>query len=319
MNIKFMKNKNKFFGISILLTVIVIVATFVNGVSMDIQFKGGYIFTYSYKGEIDKNNLRMNIEKALNTNITLQQTTDVKNRMNTVVISISADRSVASTIQAELDKFLTDNCAKNNFKILQVSNVDPTIGREFFIKCMVAVVSASIFIIIYIAMRFKKIGGWSAGVMAVIGLLHDLTMIYGTFVIFKIPLNEGFIAGCLTILGYSINDTIIIYDRIRENKNLYGSKISLSDLVDKSLNQSFIRSINTILTVIISIVVVLIITSIYGIHSIFLFMLPLLIGIITGGYSSIFIAGPLWVVCQESQKKKRIERIKESKVVESTK
>lgn len=309
MNINFIENRNKFFAFSIILTVIVIIATFVNGIKMDIQFQGGYIFTYSYKGEIDKDSLEEELEKALNQNVNVQKTTDVGSGINKLVVSFGANKTLdKSSVQEILKKVIDDKFAANSIKEIQMSNVDRTVGREFFIKCMVAVVAAAVLIIIYIAIRFKKIGGVSAGVMAVIALIHDVTMIYGTFIILKMPLSDSFITGCLMILGYSINDTIIIYDRIRENKKIYGSKLPIGDLVNKSINQSFKRTINTTFTTVMSSIVVLVVALIYGVSSIIPFILPLMVGMIIGAYSTICIAGPLWVVWQNRKKNKRLAK-----------
>jgi preprotein translocase SecF subunit len=123
-----------------------------------------------------------------------------------------------------------------------------------------------------------------------------------TFIVFKIPINDAFIAVALTIIGYSINDTIVIYDRIRENKGLY-KNIPCSELVNMSITQSMSRSINTGLATFISIGLVYIFAEIYGIQSIKNFALPMMIGVVSGCYSTIFIAGPLWVMWQNKKNK----------------
>ncbi len=311
MNINFIGNKNKFFAFSIILTVIVIIATFVNGVKMDIQFQGGYIFTYSYEGEIYKDSLEKELAKKLNQDVSVQKTTDIGSGINKLVISFGANKALDANVKKNLKEIFDNKFSVNKLKEIQVSNVDSAVGKEFFTKCMVAVAAAAVFIIIYIAIRFKKIGGLSAGVMAVIALIHDVTMIYGTFVILKMPLSDSFIAGCLMILGYSINDTIIIYDRIRENKKIYGSKMSIGDLVNKSINQSFNRTINTTFTTVMSSAIVLVVALIYGVSSIVPFILPLMVGMITGAYSTICIAGPLWVVWQNKKRNKRLAKIEQ--------
>lgn len=309
MNINFIKNKNKFFAFSIILIALIIIATFINGVNLDIQFQGGYIFTYSYDGDLDKDNLEKEIEKTLNRQVNIQKTTDISTQQNRIVLSFGADKSLDSQMQQKLIKIINDKFSNNNLKEIQVNNVDPIVGKEFFAKCMVAVIFATFIMIVYIALRFKKIGGWSAGIMAVIALIHDVIMVYGTFVIFKMPLNDHFIAGALMVLGYSINDTIVIYDRIRENKKIYGSKLSFDNLVNKSINQSFTRTINTSITTIISTIVILIVAYLRGVNSIISFMLPLMVGMIAGSYSSICIAGPLWVVWKEKEKTKKLEKL----------
>ena len=313
MNLNFIGNKNKFFGFSISVIVLIIIATIINGVKLDIQFQGGYIFTYSYDGEVDKDRLESEVSKALNKQVSVQKTTDITSGSNRVVISFGADKSLDDKMQQNLKNLLNNKFSKNNFKEIQVNNVDPIVGKEFFAKCMVAVVFAAVVMIIYIAIRFKKIGGLSAGVTAVIALIHDVILVYGTFIILKLPLNDHFIAAALMILGYSVNDTIVIYDRIRENKKIHGSKIPFGELVNKSINQSFTRTINTTVTTVLSVLIVLIVAYIRGVNSIVSFVLPLMVGMIAGTYSTICIAGPLWVVWREREKQKRLSKISNSK------
>ena len=122
-------------------------------------------------------------------------------------------------------------------------------GTKFLQKSLVAVVFALVLILLYIALRFKNIGGLTGGMMAVLALVNDLMVVFGTFVLLRTALDGNFIAAMLTILGYSINDTVVIYDRIRENSALYGKKqMSLAELVNLSVNQSFARSLMTSIT-----------------------------------------------------------------------
>ena len=183
----------------------------------------------------------------------------------------------------------------NQFVQQEVSNVNPTIGNEFLAKSVVAVVAACVLILVYVAVRFRRIGGWSAGAMAIVALLHDMFVVYGVFVLLRIPLNGNFIAAMLTILGYSINDTVVIYDRIRENNGLYGKKMSLPELVNLSINQSFGRSMMTSITTCIALAIVCVVSIIFKLDSIFTFAVPLLFGMVSGVYSTMCIATQLWV------------------------
>ena len=183
----------------------------------------------------------------------------------------------------------------NQFVQQEVSNVNPTIGNEFLAKSVVAVVAACVLILVYVAVRFRRIGGWSAGAMAIVALLHDMFVVYGVFVLLRIPLNGNFIAAMLTILGYSINDTVVIYDRIRENTGLYGKKMSLPELVNLSINQSFGRSMMTSITTCIALAIVCVVSIIFKLDSIFTFAVPLLFGMVSGVYSTMCIATQLWV------------------------
>ena len=147
----------------------------------------------------------------------------------------------------------------------------------------------------------------SAGVTGLIALFHDVLIVFLAFVVFKIPINDSFIAATLTILGFSINDTIVIYDRVRENKLLYTNKLPIEEIVDMSISQSFTRSLNTNICTLLSVVVVYIFACVQDIGSIKSFALPMIFGIISGCYSTIFIAGPIWVSWQK-HKEKRVGR-----------
>ena len=146
--------------------------------------------------------------------------------------------------------------------------------------------------------------------MAIGALLNDMIVIFGIFVILRIPLNGNFIAAMLTILGYSINDTVVIYDRIREDRSLSGSKhVDFAALVNSGINESLRRTINTTLSTLLALGSVCVISIAIGLDSIFTFAFPLMIGMVSGVYSSICIAGPLWVEW-ESRRKKTVKKKK---------
>ena len=190
---------------------------------------------------------------------------------------------------------LNEQYPDNAFVQNEVSNVDATIGKEFMLKSIVALVAACVLILLYVAYRFRRIGGLKAGSTAIVALLHDMLVVFGVFVILRIPLNGNFIAALLTILGYSINDTVVIYDRIRENSGLYGKKMSLPELVNLSINQSFGRSMMTSITTCIALAIVCVVSIIFKLDSIFTFAVPLLFGMVSGVYSTMCIATQLWV------------------------
>ena len=206
----------------------------------------------------------------------------------------------------QLDNLLTamnEQYPDNKFVQNEVSNVDATIGKEFLLKSVVALVAACVLILLYVAYRFRKIGGLKAGSTAIVALLHDMFVVFGVFVLLRIPLNGNFIAALLTILGYSINDTVVIYDRIRENSALYGKKqMSLAELVNLSVNQSFARSLMTSITTCLALGVVCVVSVIYRLDSIYSFAFPLLFGMVSGVYSTICIATPLWVDWKNKKK-----------------
>ncbi len=301
--IDFMAIKKYPFILSIFLILIIAIVTFTRGVDLDIQFKGGSLLTYSYEGTLNRKTLQKKLADEMQMSVNIQQTSDVKTKAKNIIIALP--NSLTSQEIEGINKILNNNFKGNDFQNITISNINPTMGHEFFIKCLVAMGLVLIFMILFIAFRFRKIGGVLGSFTAVLALIHDVIMIFGTFVLLKFPINDNFIAVVLTIIGYSINDTIVIYDRIRENKELMPEATPIYNLVNLSINQSLKRTINTTVTTVLSVGVMYIISLYYNITSIQSFALPMIIGMLSGIYSTIFIATPLWAVFQ-NQKQKRL-------------
>lgn len=298
----YIKNRKIYFIISGIIVIFSILSTFIFGAKLDIQFKGGTLITYLYEGDIDSNAFVADAEEALGgIQVKVTTGTDFNTGKNNIQLSLLSNSGLTADKQIVLNDALEEKYADNSLQMAESTDVSPSSGKEFFQKCIVAAVFAAIVLILYIAIRFKNIGGWLAGICAVIALFHDIIVVYGTFVIFGMEIDANFMAVILTILGYSINDTIVIYDRIRENKTLYKDKLSLAELTNLSTNQSLTRSINTSVTTIATMLVVTIVAMVYGVNSIISFSFPMMIGLISGTYSTICIAGPLWVWLEEKK------------------
>lgn len=168
---------------------------------------------------------------------------------------------------------------------LSCENISPTLSSDLLKNALVALVIAVIAILAYIYIRFE----FAAGVAAVIALLHDSLIMLSAYAIFRFTVNSTFVAAILTIIGYSVNATIVIFDRVRENRK-YISKSSFEEICDKSVKQTLRRTMNSTITTMISLIVLYILGS----ESIKAFALPLMIGVIVGTYSSIMLAAPLW-------------------------
>ena len=302
-HINFIGNRKKFYTFSCALIVIVLVFCAVFGVKMDVEFKGGSMVTLSYEGDVDLPSLKSEIGSQLGqSDLTLQTGSDISGNQ-TLTVTLPGSQTLTTE---QLDDMLTainEAHPENNFEQNEVSNVNATIGKEFLFKSLVALVAACVLILAYVAFRFRKIGGLKAGSTAIVALLHDMFVVFGVFVILRIPLNGNFIAAVLTILGYSINDTVVIYDRIRENSALYSKKqMGLAELVNLSVNQSFSRSLMTSITTCLALGVVCVVSVIYRLDSIYTFAFPLLFGMVSGVYSTICIATPLWVDWKSKKK-----------------
>lgn len=305
-NIKFYQHRKIYFGISLGLFVIGLLFNLIFGAELDIDFRGGALVQYSYTGEVDQETVDQAVEDAIGRSVTVTLTDGIGNQEgNTLTVSLSGSDGISLDEQKAIAANLAEKYPDSEFTVMQSSSVPPTMGAKFFAKCLVAVALAAVLLVIYVALRFRKIGGMSAGVMAVIALLHDVLMVYFTFVIFGFPIDDNFIAVVLTILGYSLNDTIVVYDRVRENRRLLGPKVGYEQLMDTSINQTLTRSINTSVCTFLAVAVVFVVGSIYGLSSVTTFALPMMIGIVTGCYSSVCLAGPMYVMWQNHKLKKK--------------
>lgn len=204
--------------------------------------------------------------------------------------------TITETLKTELPKagVALSSEIHNAITLVTSNSVKATVGKGFFIKCLFAMVLGGVFLTLYIGIRFRKIGGVSAGIFATFALIHDILIAYLAYVIFQIPLNDNFIAVVLTILGYSINGTIVVYDRIRENERKFGNNMTINEIVNTSVNQTFNRNVFTTLSTLIAVTCIAVVAKINGLDSIISFAFPMAIGLLSGFYSSVLLSSPLW-------------------------
>lgn len=292
--IDIMNKRYYFFAVSIIVILAGFIGFLVNGLQLDIQFQGGTIVKVQMSDDsFDTALIENTVENAINKKVTAQKlqtysARDENGKIDLLELKVSSEDTLSDTeLNKVFDVLSSDfNVAKDAEK--DVQSVQPFIGREMMRNALLAALIAAVLIILYVWRRFSVISGLSAAIMAVVALIHDVAVMFSLYTIFKIPVNESFVAAVLTILGYSINDTIIIYDRIRENSR-FTRKADVFELVNKSVNETLSRSINTLLTTLICVVSVYIFASANNIQSLKNFTLPLMVGLISGGYSSIFI------------------------------
>lgn len=249
------------------------------GLNLGIDFKGGTVITVKMENE-PSNDVLEEIRKISAKYDQSAQVQKVGQDEITIRGNAITDQQIPQLYKEIKTKY---NLKDENPR--STDRIGPSVGKELRKNAIYSSIVAVILMLIYITLRFE----YRFGVAAVVALVHDLLITVTVFVLLQIPVNSSFIAAILTVLGYSINDTIVVFDRIRENKKL-GRFSNLKDLVNGSISQTLQRSINTSLTTLFTI------TAIYilGVSSIKEFALPLIIGIISGTYSSIFIASPIW-------------------------
>lgn len=292
----FYKHRYKYFALSSLLLLVGILVAIFIGIKLDITFKGGSILKYSYEGTVDLTQAEDAISEAIGITVTCQETKSLGSNALNLVVNVAGDEALTPEMQIALQDALKVAFPDITFKLENAQLVNPFLGRELFTRGLWAILAASVLIVAYVWYSFRSMSGPSAGVMALVALFHDVLIAFFVFVVLQIPINESLVAVILSILGFSINDTIVIYDRIRENERLTAGKMPLPDLVNLSINQSLTRSINTSLCTFGAVTVAYIFAVIYDIESIKQFCLPMMVGLISGSYSTICLAGPLWVM-----------------------
>lgn len=301
-NYNFVANLKKALIISLAIMLIGVVFNVIFGTQMDISFKGGTLIRYSYEEAPDLDGMTKAAQKHLGKDASLSF--DEVN--NTDVVTIKLPGEVTTEQKEALDKDLDKNFKDSKLEVFSSNTLSASMGTKFLLRCLLALGLAAILLVIYVGFRFRKIGGVPAAVSALIALVHDLLIVYFTFVIFGIELNDNFVAVMLTILGYSLNDTIVIFDRIRTMRRR--SDAPLATVVNDSLHHVLRRTIITTATTCVAILAVLVVALVMHVDSIISFALPMLLGSISGSYSSLFLSGPIWVRWMEAKEKKAAKK-----------
>ncbi|MGC9931808.1 protein translocase subunit SecDF [Priestia aryabhattai] len=296
--IDFVKYRKAFFTFSSVLVIIGIISVAVFRLNLGIDFTSGTRIEIPANHTVTQAEIQREMKSL-----------DIKTD-DVVITGKSNDTGVVRVVGVLNKKEIAN--LKDHFKDKygsepNVSTVSPTVGKELAKNAMMAIVIASIGIIIYVTIRFE----FYMALAAVLALLHDAFFIVTVFSLTKLEVDLTFIAAVLTIVGYSINDTIVTFDRIRENMQKFKSKTfdDLAFIVNLSLRETFTRSMNTVLTVVIAVVALLV----FGSESIQNFSIALLVGLILGAYSSVFIAAQLWLVWKGKQLKREEQKEVESK------
>jgi SecD/SecF fusion protein len=316
-HIDFVGKRKIFVIISACAFALTLIFSFVLGVDVDIRFKGGTMITYSYTGDISTSDVKSTVEALGTPRATVTTGTSFTGGLNTIVLSFAADEKMDDDMLAQISDTLAEAYPENEIENVDTTNVSASAGSQFFVSCLIAVIVAFVLLVIYIAFRFQKIGGWSAGIIAICCLVHDVILTYAVYVFGGMALDSNFMAVILTLLGYSINNTIIIYDRLRENRGKYGGKIEDRELVNLSINQTLSRSIITTATTVTAMICISIVCSLMGVTSILSFSLPLAVGMLVGFYSSLCLAGPLWIWWQERKSAKNVKTTAKSAEAEN--
>lgn len=293
-------SKTKYtYAFSIIVTLLSVASLFVWGLKFGIDFTGGTLMEVKFENSVP---VSQEIEETLK-DLNLKSLTVQPTQNNSALLRYASEDD---TINQNVFQKLAEKYP--NSKELRVDYANSSISKELKTKSLWAIFWAIFGIMAYIAWAFRKVSrpvpSWKYGAGAVIALIHDVLITIGVFSIlghfFGIEVGISFVAALLTILGFSVHDTIVVYDRTRENLLRSSSKELFPEIVNRSLNETLIRSINTSLTVVITLLAI----YIFGGESVKYFSLALLIGVTFGTYSSIFIASALLVTSYKWQIKK---------------
>lgn len=282
-NIPFMKNKRYLIGLSLILTIAALVMMFKNGLNYGIDFRGGVKLLYSFSvplqdGEIEKTLLDNGIDSMV-------QRYGEKDKNVFSVKTKQTEATLEDTV-TKITTILTEKYKDASVKLEQQETVGPKVGQELKRKGQLAILFTLIAMLVYVGIRFDFY--FAPG--AIVGIVHDVIVVMGFLTFFHKEYNLSILAALLTIVGYSINDTIIVYDRIREHARKININ-TIDDIVNQSVNETLSRTIITSSTVLI-VVIILFLSGGGVIHD---FAFCFIIGAITGSYSSIFIASPIYI------------------------
>lgn len=280
-----------------------IIITAILGVNLSIDFKGGTIISYSYSGEINLGDVEKLAEDTLGKTVTVTESSGLTGDSKKFIITLAGNEAVANDTQQKLDDTLSKELKDNKIVLSESNSVDGSVAGAFFTKALAAVIITGALVVLYVGIRFRKIGGVSAAITAFAALVIDIIVAFLTCTIFGLQIDMTFLAVILTILGYSLNDTIVVYDRVRENKGITPNATT-AELVNESLNTVKTRTLVTTATTLIAVLMIIIISEIFGITSLRSFAIPMAFGLVSGCISSLFISAPLWVIWKDATKKK---------------
>lgn len=293
---KILQHYKIWFAISLIIIVIGLGMFAINGLNLDIDFAGGTMVQYDLNESFDT----ATIEDALKDIEFDGEKLDaivIKTGINETAdqeVIIRSKLSLNSGLRTVIDKEVMAEFPNAEFR--KTAQYSSSVGDEIRTKAFLAVIIAAVGMLIYITFRFEVV----FGLAAIAALLHDVLILLAVYAIFQVPVGTAFIAAVLTVVGYSINDTIVVFDRIRENVK-FEKRPDYFEIANHSLSQTIVRSINTSLTTL------FVIGSLYflGVDSIKELALPLMAGVLAGTYSSIFIASPLWALWRTHRSKKQ--------------
>ena len=270
-----------------------IVIGIVFGVKLDTNFRGGTVITYNYTysdtvADIAVDDVNAVVNEVFGMEASVSKGSSIVGDTNTVTVTLAKNKAMSAEKQDALTKKLQEKYKDNNVELYNSTSVNAALATSFFLKALAAVLLVAILVVIYVGYRFRKIGGVTAALTALVALVLDVIISFIACVVFRLQIDMNYIAVVLTIFGYSLNDTIVVYDAIREERK-YNPNTSLYDVVNNSLNTVIARNIVTTTTTVLAVITIIVVSEIYGLTSLRTFAIPMVFGLISGCISSMFV------------------------------
>lgn len=282
----FIGKRKLWYAISLVILLAGLISLIFQGLNLGIDFTGGTNLQLKFENKLDVAQVRSAFTEV---GITSAQIQELDDGTYQVKIPYLENEKLIETTNSLKSKL-------GGLEVLSADSIGPTMGKEIFQKGLIALIVAIFLMVVYISVRFE----WRFAFTGILALLHDIFVTLGLFSIFQWEINSTFVAAVLTIFGYSINDTIVVFDRIRENIGQV-KRENLSTVVNNSIKLSLTRSIYTSVSTLIFLISLLL----FGGETTKMFVLAMTLGITFGTYSSIFIASPIWYDISLKSKKKR--------------
>lgn len=273
--INFMGHRMIFYAISIIITIAGIISFFYQGFNFGIDFEGGNYIQLKFEQSVNIGDLREAVNEHVTQSASVQESEGNVYNIRTEVMD---DAAAAALIDDLTERFGANEVQRNEL-------VGPTVGRELTRSAFLALAVACVLMLVYITFRFQFL----FGVASIVALIHDAFIVLAIFSLFQLEISSSFVAAILTVIGYSINANIVIFDRVRENMPTY-KRDRIDDLMNDSISQSLARVVNTLLTTLFALVAVFL----FGGETTRVFVFAIIIGIVCGGYSCTCISGALY-------------------------
>lgn len=266
-----------------------------------------------YSNNIDAQNAAQLLSDVLQirVNVTVNDLLNNSSENKSLVVTFTEDNNLGHSADSVIRSTLKKAYPNVSIVLKESNSYNPIMGREFFYKCLFAILLAVVCMLVFVTVRFHGLGGVSIGLCGLIAVVHDVAIVYFTFVILRYPINSNFIAAALAVIGHSLNSTVVIFDRIRENKKLFGTRLNNVQRTNLSLNEIFMRTVSTNLCVITFLAATAVVSKIASLDSLLSFSIPMIFGVVSSCYSSLFISTSIWVAwCKYKVKIRKYIEIK---------